>query len=112
MPSPKDGKAGDAVAPADPTAAKEADKADPGKVEEIKAEQRQTQTGKYGSVQTQPNKPGDDPEKKTTWIEIEMVDEDNHGVPGQGYRLTLPDGKTVVEGTLDDKGVARVEGIE
>jgi hypothetical protein len=28
------------------------------------------------------------------------------------YRITLPDGETVAEGTLDDKGFARVDGIE
>lgn len=114
MPSPKDGKAGSAVPPADPDEAEEADIADPGKVEEIKAQQRQTQTGKYGSVQVNPHKPPQTDEeraKKTSWIAIELVDEEKNPVPGERYQITLAD-DSVVEGTLDDKGYARVEGID
>ena len=115
MPSPKSGKAGSAVSPADPKEAQEADKADPGEVEKIKAEQRATQTGKYGSAQTKPFKPPqteEEKEKKTSWIEIKLVDEEDQPVPGERYQVTLPDGTTVAEGTLDDKGFARVEGFE
>jgi type VI secretion system secreted protein VgrG len=109
MPSPKSGNAGSVVSPADPKEAKDADKADPGEVDKIKAEQRETQTGKYGSVKIKRHKP--DPEKKS-WIEIEMVDEEDNPVPGEAYKVTLPDGETVASGTLDDKGFARVEGID
>ena len=115
MPSPKSGNAGSAVAPADPKEAQEADKADPGEVDKIKADQRQSQAGQYGSVQTKPYKPPqtqEEKEKKSSWIEIEMVDEDNKPVPGESYRITLPDGETIAEGTLDDKGFARLDGIE
>ena len=115
MPSPKSGKAGSVVSPADPKKAEEADKADPGEVDKVKAEQRQTKAGKYGSVQTEPHKPPQTKEekaKKPSWIEIELVDKKNKPVPGEAYRVTLPDGTTAAEGTLDDKGFARVEGIE
>jgi type VI secretion system secreted protein VgrG len=117
MPSPKSGKAGSPVTPTDPKEAKEADKANPGEVEKAKAEQRQTKAGKYGSVKTKPFKPGDsagdkEEKKKKSWIEIELVDEEDKPVPGMAYRITLPDGETVAEGTLDEKGLARVEGIE
>ncbi len=115
MPSPKDGKAGAAVSPAEPKEAKEADMADPGEVEKIKAEQRKTQTGKYGSVQIKPNKPPKTKEekaKKKSWIEIELKNKKDRPVPGEPYRITLPDGQTVAEGTLDEKGFARVEGID
>ena len=108
MPSPKSGNAGSAVTPAVPAAAQDADKANPGEVEQIQAQQRQTQTGKYGSAKVKPYKP--DSQKKS-WIEIEMVDEDNNPVPGEHYRITLPDGETVADGTLDNKGFARVDGI-
>jgi type VI secretion system secreted protein VgrG len=108
MPSPKSGKAGSAVDPVESKAAEEADKADPGEVEQVKAAQRQTQTGKYGSVQTKPHKPV--PAKKG-WIEIEMVDEQGDAVPSEAYRITLPDG-SVAEGTLDDKGFAKLTGID
>ena len=33
-------------------------------------------------------------------------------VPGEKYKITLPDGETLAEGTLDDKGFARVDGID
>ncbi len=109
MPSPKSGKAGTPVDPAEAKAPQDADKADPGEVEKIKAQQRQTQTGKYGSIQNKPHKPT--PEKKS-WIEIEMVDEEDQPVPGEPYQVTLPDGETVATGTLDEKGFARIDGIE
>ena len=117
MPSPKSGTAGSAVSPADPTAAEEADVADPGEVETVKAEQRQAKTGKYGAEQVKPHKPPQTKEeqeqaKKLSWIEIELFDEDNEPVAGERYRVTLPDGETVAEGTLDEKGHARVEGFE
>jgi hypothetical protein len=44
------------------------------------------------------------------WIEIELVDEENQSVPGEKYRIELPDG-SVVEGSLDSQGRARCEGI-
>ncbi len=56
--------------------------------------------------------PTDEEEKKKSWIEIELVDEEDNPVPGERYRITLPDGKTLAEGRLDDKGFARVDGID
>ncbi len=124
MPSPKSGSAGKAVPPATPGKPEDADVADPGKVAEIKAEQQKTQSGKYGSQPVTSHKPpsntgaaGDDPaeeanrEKKSSWIEIELVGEDDEPIPGETYRITLPD-ESVAEGTLDEKGFARVEGFE
>ena len=129
----KSGKAGKAVPPAAPKKPEDADVADPGKVAEIKAQQTETKSGKYGSQKTKPFKPqssagtkgvdkgkdgakgGKDEreeEKKESWIEIELLDERNEPVPGEKYKITLPDGKTVAEGTLDEKGWARVEGFE
>ena len=118
MPSPKSGSAGSPVSPAAPKEANEADSANPGDVEKIKAEQRKTQTGKYGSKKTKPYQPGEKSEEDTdedqekSWIEIELVDEDGKPVAGEAYRITLPDGETVAEGTLDAKGCARVDGID
>jgi hypothetical protein len=130
----KSGRAGNAVPPAVPDKSDDADIADPGKVAEIKAEQRQTKSGKYGSEQVKPFKPPQagaiaagpkaggatageqtaeqqEEEKKTSWIEIELVGEDDEGIPGEKYKITLPD-DSVAEGTLDEKGFARVEGFE
>ena len=113
--SPASGKAGSAVSPAEPKAADPADKADPGEVETVKAEQRQQEAGKYGSVQAKPHKPAQTDEEqagKKSWIEIELVDQHQKPVPGEPYIVTLPDGHTAATGTLDEKGFARVDGIE
>lgn len=118
--NPKDGKAGSAVSPAKPRAAEDADVADPGKMAELKSEQRQARKGKYNPVKTQPHHAGKDAksgggdeesgEEKKSWIEIELIDDEKRPVPGARYSITLPD-ETVAEGTLDEKGFARVEGI-
>ena len=106
--NPKSGTAGSAVTPVQPQAAEEADKADPGEVEKVKAQQRQTKTGKYGSQQTKPHKPAP---AKTGWIEIELVGEDDRPIPGEPYRIELPDG-SVAGGTLDHNGFAHVDGFD
>ena len=105
MPSPKSGSAGSAVLPTEPKKAQEADKANPGEVEKIRVEQRQAQKGKYGSAQTKLKKPPPHQRGKSTRTKLEPV-------PGKPYRVTLPDGQTVAEGTLDEKGFAGVDGIE
>lgn len=108
------GSAGSAVSPTAPTAPEEADTADPGEMAELKARQREQKKGKYGSTPVKPYKPPETEEEKqtkTAWIEIEMVDEANKPVVGQKYSVELPDGSTC-SGTLDDKGLARIEGID
>jgi hypothetical protein len=100
------------VAPQDPAEAQEADVADPGKVEEIKAGQSESKSGKYGATSLKPFKPGEDKEKPNGWIAIRMLDEAGKPVAGLAYRIVLPHGGMVAEGTLDEKGVARVEGFE
>ena len=102
------------VAPTEPKQAEEADTADPGEVETVKAEQRKTQSGKYGSVAVKPYKPPQtnaEKQQKKSWIEIKLLDEENRPVPGEPYEIKLPDG-SVVEGTLDGEGFARVDGID
>ncbi len=114
MPSAKSGQAGTLVSPAAPTAVEEADVAEPGEVDKIKAEQRKTKTGKYGSVQVPPHQPPqtkEEKKKKPSWIEIVLVDDDDRPVAGERFKITLSDG-SVAEGTLDDKGFARVAGME
>lgn len=111
--SKKSGSAGSPVSPAAPDAAEDADVADPGEVAEIKAEQIEKKEGKYGSVQVKPHKPPqteEEKEEKKSWIEIELVDEEDDPVPGEKYKITLPD-DSVAEGTLDNNGFARVDGI-
>ncbi len=109
--SKKSGNAGSPVSPAAPDAAEDADIADPGKMAEIKAEQLEKKEGKYGSEQVKPHNPTEEEIEEKSWIEIEMVDEEDEPVPGEKYKITLPD-DSVAQGTLDNKGFARVDGID
>jgi hypothetical protein len=45
-----------------------------------------------------------------TWIEVQLLDDNDQPVSGAEYAITLPGGK-VVQGWLDDQGLARLEGI-
>jgi hypothetical protein len=51
-------------------------------------------------------------EEDKTWIEIELLDEENQPVGGERYRITLPDGETIAEGTTDASGLAGVRAID
>jgi hypothetical protein len=104
----KDGNAGTPVPPAAPKRPDAADSADPGEVSQAKADQIEKKQGKYGSTPLKPHKPD---ETKKSWIEIELVDEEDQPVPGERYKIELPDG-SVAEGTLDEKGFARVDGMD
>jgi type VI secretion system secreted protein VgrG len=57
-----------------------------------------------------PNAPEN--QDKTHYIEIQLNDEDGNPVAGEPYKITLPDGSTIADGTLDDKGFARVDNID
>ena len=50
-------------------------------------------------------------EKKTTWIEVELVNDKNQPVPNERYRIEMPDGSTE-DGFLNEQGRARFEGID
>lgn len=110
----KSGTAGSIVQPLAPKAAVEAANADPGAVTSASSK---TTTGKSGKLTQPPVKPYKPPEtqeekeRKCSWIEIEMVGEDDKPIAGERFQVTLPDG-SVAEGTLDDKGFARVDGFE
>jgi len=45
-----------------------------------------------------------------TWVEVCLVDRDNKPVPGEAYRIRLPD-SSLMEGTLDGDGKVRFEAI-
>ena len=57
-----------------------------------------------------PNAPEN--QNKTSWIEIQLNDESGNPIAGEPYKITLADGTTVADGTLDDKGFARVDNID
>jgi hypothetical protein len=108
------GNAGSVVTPSSPRKPDPAGAADPGQAAEGKAGQAQAGQGTSGSSQAQPHKPPqteEEKEKKTSWIEIELVGEDDKPIPGERFEVVMPDG-TVASGTLDVNGKARVEGIE
>jgi uncharacterized protein (DUF2345 family) len=105
---PQSGQAGSAVPPAAPTKPEEADKAEPGAMTEVRGKGRGAGSGSGSDSESKPFKPDED---KKSWIEIELVDEEDNPVPGERYRIETPDGK-VAEGTLDHHGFARVDGID
>ncbi len=114
MPSPKSGNAPNAVSPAGPKEAVEADKADPGEVTQAKGAGGASGTGAGAGAAgaAKPHKPTEEDKKtKKSWIEVVLVDMENRPVPGEPYRITLPD-NSVAEGTLDDKGFVRVEAFD
>ncbi len=49
---------------------------------------------------------------KKHYIEIELHDDAGNPVAGEPYKITLPDGTSVADGTTDDKGYARVDNID
>jgi hypothetical protein len=114
MASPKSGTAGSAVAPAEPTAALEAIDDATGAMTEAAKDALARAQAQYQKVKAKPYKPPETPEERavqTSWIAIKLIDMDDNAVPGEQYELELPDG-SVASGTLDDKGFARVDGIE
>jgi type VI secretion system secreted protein VgrG len=48
---------------------------------------------------------------KKAWVELQLVDKMNNPIPGEPYRVTLPDG-SVQEGRLDDQGNARISNCD
>jgi len=109
---PMSGSAGSAVPPAAPEASLEADTADPGKVSEAKAKTIQQQSEvPFKPLQASSGLGNEPDEEEKNWIEIELLDEEDNPVPGEKYKITLPDGK-VKTGTLDQNGFARVDGID
>lgn len=114
MADPIQGVADLVVLPAGPEPPQEADVADPGEVAAIKAEQKKTESGKYGEVKAPSNKrpdPEDEDAVETTWIEIELVDANGEPAAGAHYQIETPDG-AVIKGTLDQDGFAHREWIQ
>jgi len=115
MPSPKSGKSGTIVPPASPDTALNADDSVAGGLDDPAAAGTKTgQTTQLGSTKVDTYTPfkSDSKNKKATWIEILLVDEAGAPVAGEPYQIVLPDGQTAAEGTLDEKGFVRIDGID
>jgi type VI secretion system secreted protein VgrG len=112
--TPKDGKQCTAIEPVDAAEAVEADNAEAGALSSASSRGPERGTQQYKTATTKPFKapsPEESEGKKLSWIEIELVGEDDKPIAGEAYEITLPDG-SVASGTLDAEGVARVEGFE
>ena len=53
---------------------------------------------------------GGDKLRTRSWIEVQLVGEDDSPIPQAQYEIKLPGGK-LVAGNLDDDGAVRLEGI-
>jgi type VI secretion system secreted protein VgrG len=122
------GSAGSAVSPLSPTDPAVADTANPGEndvpsatpgtlakdsaaeVTPISSSAPPVQSPASNAPTHDPNDPEN--QKKKSWIEIQLFGEDGKPIPGEPYKITLPDGTTIADGTLDDKGFARVDNID
>lgn len=113
---PVPGSPGTLVAPTAPTEPEEAFKGEVGGLEE-QPEARGPERGpqnfkavKAGSYHSAAGGAAED--APPHWIEIVM--KDDHGAPmaGEPFVVILPNGETAATGTLDEKGFARVDGLD
>jgi len=109
------GKAGSIVSPAAPAEAVEADDAKPGQLAELpETPSRERAKAQLTEIAAPPFKPpseDDADDEELSWIEIELIDENDDPIPGERYEIELPDGSKAT-GSLDNNGFARVEGFE
>lgn len=53
---------------------------------------------------------GGDKLRTRSWVEVQLVGEDDSPIPNEPYEIELPGGK-LVKGNLDAEGKVRIEGI-
>lgn len=105
---------GTLVPPLEPEEAHIADNADPGSdAPTYRNQQRNIPSRKQPTFKNPTHRPKDPKNKnKKSWIEVVLEDEKGNPVAGERYRVTLPDGATLAEGTTNSEGVARVTNID
>lgn len=97
-----------------PEEALEAAQADPGQVEEVVKRQTQRDPGRPDTITVSPVQRKDEqpPEPPPPhWIGVGLKDPEGKPVPSEKFRVKMGDG-SIVDGTLDEKGYRRVEGVE
>jgi type VI secretion system secreted protein VgrG len=115
------------VAPPSPAEAAAAVESTAGQVEEFTREAATKESGEVAATEVGGSGSGEEsssdsggggeetahePDKeKKGWIEVLLKDEEGTPQGGARYKVTLPDG-SVADGTLDDKGKARVDGFD
>ncbi len=116
MPSPKSGTACSAELPESPLNADDAAVADPGQQTSMKetqagqgANQQQAGQGANGQ-QAGAGQEKKEENTKPHWLGIELKDDEGNPIPGEEYKVKLPDG-TIKSGRLDDLGKAMVENV-
>ncbi len=122
--APLSGAAGSLVSPLGPGTALIADNAVPGgasfktqiaamsvaELASLAAAAAPSHSPPSGDGNSEDNKKSED-KVKTAWVEITLENPDGTPAAGAAYRIVLPD-DSVASGSLDEKGFARVDGIE
>jgi hypothetical protein len=82
---------------------------------DLRVDRRSLEAGANSLVEEEPERPAERPlpVEEKTWIAIRLVDDSSPPKPlaFKRYKVELPDGSTRT-GMLDDKGAARIEGID
>jgi hypothetical protein len=50
-------------------------------------------------------------ETESSWIEVELVDEEDESIASESYEIDLPDSSTMGEGSADANGEAHSSGL-
>jgi hypothetical protein len=116
MASKKDGSACSIIAPIAPAEAKYPLNETPGAASAASAAAKVPTKYTFTKIKAPEFKPlsheeAEQKQVKLSWIEIELLDKAGAPVAGAYYEICMKD-DTVASGTLDEKGRARVEGIE
>ena len=112
--APLSGSPGSPVPPSNPMKALLADTAQPGGASyktQIAAMSAVTLSAMASAAAPTHDPDSEENRKKTAWVELSLENADGSPAAGVAYRVTLPD-ESVYSGTLDEKGLARVDGID
>src|SRR6266446_2424882 len=101
------------ISPTKPKVAEIADNSKPGSKNTYENQRAVMPPSELAALNAPWHDPNSEENKdKKHWIAIKLEDEEGKPVPGEQYRITLPDGETLAEGSLDEKGEAKVENID